>query len=60
MNKPPTKRTRPLPSLTLGRQIGGTLYVVQGGFSPTATENATQKIKRLLLKETEAEKAAKH
>lgn len=60
MNKPPTKRTRPLPPLTLGRQIGGTLYVVHGEFSPHASENTTQKIKRLLLKETEAEKDGKH
>lgn len=59
MTKPRTKRTYPLPRLTLGREIGGTLYVVQAEFSPTATEEAGQKIKRLLLKELEAEKPGK-
>ncbi len=60
MTKPPTRRTRPIPPLTLGREIAGTLYVVYGEFSPTATEDATAKIKRLLLKEIEAEKTGKH
>lgn len=56
MTKPRTTRTCPLPPLTLARQIGGTLYVVSGEFSPTATEVAGQKIKRLLLKEIEDKK----
>lgn len=60
MTKPTRKRTLPLPALTLARQIGGTLYVVNGEFSPTATEGAEQKIKRLLLKGIEAEKPGNH
>lgn len=60
MNKAPTKRNRPLPPLTLGREIAGTLYVVSGEFSPVATEGAGQKIKRLLLKEIEAKKPGNH
>lgn len=60
MTKPPTKRVHSLPPLMLGREIAGTLYVVYGEFSPTATEDAGQKIKRLLLKEIEAEKPGNH
>lgn len=60
MTKPPTKRTHSLRPLMLGREIAGTLYVVYGEFSPTATEDPTAKIKRLLLKEIEAEKTGKH
>lgn len=60
MTKPTTKRTLPLPALTLARQIGGTLYVVSGEFSDATTEGAEAKIKRLLLKEVGAEKPGKH
>lgn len=60
MTKPRTTRTCPLPPLTLARQIGGTLYVVNGEFSPTAAEGVEQKIKRLLLKEIKAKKPGKH
>lgn len=56
MTKPTTKHTLPLPALTLARQIGGTLYVVSGEFSDATTEGVEAKIKRLLLKEIEAEK----
>lgn len=59
MNKPTTKHTLPLPALTLARQIGGTLYVVSGEFSDATTEGAEAKIKRLLLKEIEAENPRK-
>lgn len=60
MTKPRITRACPLPPLTLARQIGGTLYVVSGEYSDAATEGAEAKIKRLLLKEIEAEKPGKH
>lgn len=60
MTELPTKRTHPLPPLTLGREIGGTLYVVYGEYAQEASEDVTAKIKRLLLKEIQAEKPGNH
>lgn len=34
------------------KEIGGTLYAVYGYFSPSASETATAKTKRLILKES--------
>ena len=35
------------------KEIGGTMYAVYGYFSPSATETAGEKIRRLLSKESE-------
>ena len=38
---------------TIERKIGNTTYIVSGQYSPTATENAAKKMRRLILKESE-------
>lgn len=35
------------------RQIGGTTYIVTAQYSPTVRENASQIMRRLILKESE-------
>lgn len=42
------------------KEMGGTLYITYGYFSPEARETATEKINRLLLKDVEQKSPGKH
>lgn len=37
--------------LMLERKIGGTTYIIESAFSTTATENAAEKIRRIIINE---------
>lgn len=38
---------------TFERKIGNTIYIVTARYTPAATENAAQKMRRFILKESE-------
>ena len=40
-------------ALTIELNIGGTTYIVTAQYTPTATETAVKKMRRLILKESE-------
>lgn len=42
----------PMPP-TFERKIGNTIYIVAARYTPAATENAAQKMRRFILKESE-------